>query len=151
MAIKMKITGRILEVLHVEDNPGDVFLLKQVLKGAGFPVRLNTVSDGEEAIAFLKQQAPYAQSPKPDVILLDLKLPRKDGLTVLAEIKKNPDWQNKPVIILSSSDSDLDMGWATRLNASHYVVKPMDPDQYGELVKYLREYWMKSFRNRRPT
>jgi len=142
---KAKISGRILEVLHVEDNPGDAVLLKQVLKAAGFPVRSNNVGDGESALLYLRQVAPYAQSPKPDVILLDLKLPKKDGLTVLTEIRQNPEWQAIPVIILTSSDSDLDMSWSTRLNATHYVIKPMEPDQFGELVKYLREYWMKSF------
>lgn len=151
MAIKIKIAGRAIEILHVEDNPGDVLLLKQVLKKAGFPNRLNAVQDGEQAIAFLKQQGPYAQSPKPDVILLDLKLPRKDGLTVLTEIRQNQSWQNIPVIILTNSESDLDMNWATRLNATQYVVKPMDLDHYTDLVKHLRDYWIKTFRNHKKT
>jgi two-component system, chemotaxis family, response regulator Rcp1 len=148
MAIRTKIVGRAIEILHVEDNPGDVSLLKQVLKKAGFPNRLNSVQDGEQAIAFLDHKGTYTQSPRPDVILLDLKLPRKDGLTVLTEIRQNASWQTIPVIILTSSESDLDMNWASRLNATHYVVKPMDLDHYTDLVKHLRDYWIKTFRNR---
>jgi two-component system, chemotaxis family, response regulator Rcp1 len=150
MTIRTKIAGRAIEVLHVEDNLADITLLKQVLKSSGFPNRLNSVQDGEQAIAFLSQQGSYSKSPRPDVILLDLKLPRKDGLTVLTEIRQNSSWQKIPVIILTSSESDLDMNWASRLNATHYVVKPMDLDHYTALVKHLRDYWVKTFRHHRP-
>src|SRR5260221_11782076 len=143
MKTKIKIAGRALEVLHVEDNLGDATILKEVVKRAGFPARLNRVADGEEALDFLGQRGPHFQAPKPDVILLDLKLPNKDGLTVLAEIKQNPSWQSLPVIVLTNSDSDLDLSWAQRFNASHYVVKPMELNQFGVLVKHLRDYWIK--------
>ena len=149
MAIKPKIMGRILEVLHVEDNLGDVVLLKKAVKEAGFPMRLNTVGDWDEALLFLNQQGRYAQSPRPDVLLLDLNLPKKDGMTVLVELRQNVNWQVLPVIILTSSESDLDREWADRLKVSHFVTKPMDPDQYGELMKHLKEFWIKSFRTRR--
>ncbi|SRR5579871_3948660 len=151
MALKPKITGRILEILHVEDNLGDVVLLKQVLKQAGFPLHLNTVGDWEEALLFLKGEGRFASRPKPDVLLLDLNLPKKDGMTILVEMRQNPEWRELPVIIFTSSESDLDRAWADRLNVSHFVTKPMDPDQYGELVKYLKEFWIKSFRNHRST
>lgn len=151
MALKPRIVGRILEVLHIEDNLGDVVLLKKAVKEAGFPMRLNTVGDWEEALMFLDKQGRYAQSPKPDVLLLDLNLPKKDGMTILVEIRQNPDWKSLPVIILTSSESDLDRAWADRLQVSHFVTKPMDPDQYGELMKYLKEFWIKSFRSHRST
>jgi|SRR5579872_2152971 len=148
MISKIKIAGRTLEVLHVEDNPGDATLLKEVLKKAGFPVRLSQVVDGEEAFNFLGRRGRYFSAPKPDVILLDIKLPKKDGLTVLDEIKKNPAWQSLPVIILTGSESDLDISWAQRFGVDHYVVKPTELDQFGVLVKLLRDYWVKTFQKR---
>ncbi len=151
MALKPKVAGRILEVLHVEDNLGDVVLLKKAVKDAGFPMHLNTVGDWDEALQFLNRQGRYASSPPPDVLLLDLNLPKKDGMTVLVELRQNPAWKSLPVVILTSSDSDLDRDWAVRLNVSHFVTKPMDPDQYGELMKYLKEFWVKSFGTRRTS
>lgn len=145
MALKPKITGRVLEVLHVEDNMGDVVLLKKAAKAAGFPMHLNSVGDWDEALLFLGGQGRFAGSPVPDVLLLDLNLPKKDGMTVLVEMRQNPQWRALPVIILTSSESDLDRDWAERLNVSHFVTKPMEPDQYGELMKYLKEFWIKSF------
>jgi chemotaxis family two-component system response regulator Rcp1 len=148
MISRIKIAGRTLEVLHVEDNPGDAVILKEVLKRAGFPARLNRVADGEEAFAFLSRRAPHFSAPVPDVVLLDLKLPKKDGLTVLNEIRQNPTWQFLPVIILTNSDSDLDLTWAQRYKVDHYVVKPSELDQFGVLVKLLRDYWVKTFQKR---
>jgi CheY-like chemotaxis protein len=144
MSLK-KIAGRALEILHVEDNAGDAALLKHVLKNAGFPTRLSHVPDGETALLFLGKKGPHAQAPQPDVVLLDLKLPKKGGLDVLVEIRKDPQYQHLPVIILTNSDSDLDMSWATRFNATQYIVKPMDPNHFDGLVKQLRTYWIKTF------
>lgn len=148
MSLKIKVAGRALEVLHVEDNPGDAVLLKQAVRKAGFPIRLSAVADGEEALQFLRREGSYSESPRPDVVLLDLKLPRKDGLTVLTEIRQSPDLSNMPVLIFTNSDSDLDMSWAKRCNATQYIVKPMEPDQYGGLMVNLRDYWIKTFRSR---
>ncbi|HVZ81022.1 MAG TPA: response regulator [bacterium] len=148
MIHRTKVAGRILEVLQIEDNKADTALLKQVLKGAGFPVHLSSVENGEEAMSFLRQQAPYSQSPLPNVILLDLQLPRKDGLTVLTEIRREPEWARLPIIIFTSSESDLDKEWSGRLRADHFLVKPLELDHYGPLLKVLREYWLKSFRER---
>jgi chemotaxis family two-component system response regulator Rcp1 len=150
MAPGIKIVGRFLEILQVEDNDGDARLLKQALKKAGFPSRLNSVSTGEAALDFLNKKNIYSAATRPDVILLDLKLPGKDGLTLLNEIRQSPDFKNIPVIVLTSSESDLDQDWATRLNANHYLVKPFDFEGFAELIKILREQWMKTFRKRRP-
>ncbi len=149
--MKTKIAGRAIEVLHVEDNLGDATLLKQVVKTAGFPMHLHAVPNGEEAIAFLKQENPHSSAPRPDVILLDLKLPRKSGMTVLTEIRQNSQWANLPVIVLTNSESDLDMDWATRLNAKSYMVKPMELQEFGKLVDMLREIWIKTFQKHRPS
>jgi len=151
MALKPKIVGRILEVLHIEDNLGDVVLLKKAAKAAGFPLHLNAVGDWDDALLFLNGQGRFANSPKPDVLLLDLNLPKKDGMTILVELRQDPRWRDLPVIILTSSESDLDRDWADRLNVSHFVTKPMDPDQYGEVMAYLKEFWIKSFRSHRST
>jgi CheY-like chemotaxis protein len=146
MARVIKIAGRAIEVLHVEDNQGDANLLKQILKKAGFPNKLSTVSNGEEALDFLNKVKNYSKAPRPDVILLDLKLPGKDGLTVLNEVRQSEGFKNIPVIVLTSSESDLDMDWATRLNATHYVVKPFELGGFSELIQLLREVWLKTFK-----
>jgi CheY-like chemotaxis protein len=148
MTTGIKIKGRAIEILHVEDSLGDANLLKQVLKKAGFPNKLNTVLDGEQALLFLKKEKNYTWAPKPDVILLDLKLPGKDGMTVLNEIRQNDSLTNIPVIVLTGSESELDMNWASRLNVHQYIVKPFELDGFGELTKLLREIWMKTFRKR---
>lgn len=150
MINRTRVAGRVLEVLQIEDNKADTALLKQVLKGAGFPVHLSSVENGEEAMLFLRHQGPYLQSPRPNVVLLDLQLPRKDGLTVLTEIRRVPEWARLPIIVFTSSESDLDKDWSERLRADHYLVKPLELDHYGPLLKLLREYWLKSFRER-PT
>ena len=150
MIHKTRVAGSVLEVLQIEDNKADTALLKQVLKGAGFPVRLSSVENGDEAMLFLHHQGAYAQSPRPNVVLLDLQLPRKDGLTVLTEIRRVPEWARLPIVVFTSSESDLDKDWSERLRADHYLVKPLELDHYGPLVKILRDYWLKSFRER-PT
>src|SRR5271155_3118958 len=106
MSLNLRITGRAIEILHVEDNPADANLLKQVLKKAGFPNHLYVVPDGETALAFVKKEKKHEEAPTPDVILLDLKLPKKDGLSVLNEIRQDPAHQNIPVIVLTGSDSE---------------------------------------------
>lgn len=148
MIPKTRVAGRILEVLQIEDNKADTALLKQVLKEAGFPVKLNCVENGEDAFLYLDKQGPYAHSSRPNVILLDLQLPKKDGLTVLTEIRRRPEWARLPIVIFTSSEGDLDKEWASRLKADHYLVKPLELNQYGPLVKVLRDYWLKSFRER---
>lgn len=148
MALKTKVAGRILKVLHVEDNPGDAALLKEVLKRAGFPVKVESVETGEEALQIVGQEGRHALAPRPDVVLLDLKLPRKDGLTILTEMRQKPHGHHLPIIILTSSDSERNIDWSNRLRADHYVIKPLELSEYSGLVKLLRDYWLKSFRER---
>lgn len=150
MSLKIKVAGRALEVLHVEDNMGDVALLKQVIKKAGFPIRLTSLVHGEEALAFLQQEGKFFGAPRPDVVLLDLKLPGKDGMTVLTEIRQNPVLKDIPVLIFTSSDSSLDMSWAQRCNATQYIIKPMELDQFSGLMGLLQGYWIKTFHYRLP-
>jgi CheY-like chemotaxis protein len=150
MSPGIKIAGRAIQILHVEDNYGDANILKQVLKKAGFAHQLTYVNTGEAALDFLNQRNTFSNAPRPDVILLDLTLPGKDGLTILNEIRQNSILKDIQVIILTSSESDLDMEWATRLKADHYVVKPMELEEYGELVKILRQIWLKTFQKQKP-
>jgi CheY-like chemotaxis protein len=145
MTTGIKITGRAIEILHVEDNFGDASIMKQVLKKAGFSHRLTSVNTGEAALDFLNRRNIFSTASQPDVVLLDLKLPGKDGLAVLNEIRQNPILENIPVIILTGSESDSDMGWATRLKANHYVIKPLEIEGYRELTDILRKIWLKTF------
>jgi CheY-like chemotaxis protein len=150
MSLKIKVSGRALQVLHVEDNAGDAVLLKQVLKKAGFPIQLTNVPSGEEAISYLQKEGKYIGTAKPDVVLLDLGLPGKNGLTVLTEIRQNTEYREIPVLIFTNSDSFLDMSWAQRCNATQYLVKPDDLEQYDGLVGFLQTYWVKTFHYRLP-
>ncbi len=145
MTTSIKIAGRAIEILHVEDNFGDAGVMKQVLKKAGFPNRLTNVNTGEAALDFLNRRNAFSAAVQPDVVLLDLKLPGKDGLGVLNEIRQSEVLKNIPVIVLTGSESDLDLDWANRLKANHYVVKPFEVEGYKELTDILRKIWMKTF------
>ena len=146
MATRINIAGRATELLHVEDNPGDVALVKELLKGAGFPVRVSVARDGEEALAFLRRRGPFSASPRPDVILLDLHLPKKDGLEVLSEIKQDRELKDIPVFILSNSESEAAEAKARRLKADLFMGKPMDMRHFAFLAKRLRDFWIRTFR-----
>ncbi len=148
MSLKVNIQGRVIEILSVEDNPSDAGLLKQVLKKAGFPSHLSIVPDGEQALDFINRKKTFTQAPKPDVILLDLKLPKKDGFSVLNEIRQDPENQHIPVIVLTGSDSELNVDWAKRLQANHYLLKPYDLEGFKKLLDLLRAIWMKTFHKR---
>lgn len=129
-------------ILLVEDNPADVRLTKEALASAKVLHDLDVVEDGLEAVAFLHREPPYADAHRPDLILLDLNLPRKDGREVLAEIKSNPSLLNIPVVILTSSRSDEDVFKTYDLHANGYIIKPVDIDQFFEAIKQVNEFWM---------
>ncbi len=130
------------EILLVEDNPGDVRLTKEALEEAKMLNTLNVAKDGIEAMAFLHREGKHANAPRPDLILLDLNLPGKDGREVLAEIKANDHLKSIPVVILTTSETEEDILKSYNLHANCYVVKPIDLDQFLEVVKTLQGFWL---------
>src|SRR5438128_1024631 len=131
-----------VEILLVEDNPGDIRLIQEAFKESGFSSRLNITRDGEQALSFLRKEGIYSKSSRPAFILLDLNLPRKDGREVLAEIKRDKGLRQIPVVILSTSTNDEDVVRAYDLHANCYVPKPLDMDNLVELGRSLEEFWL---------
>ena len=131
-----------IEILLVEDNPGDVTLTIEALKDVKFHNRLSVVEDGMDAMAFLRKEGKYADAPRPDLILLDLNLPRKNGREVLAEIKSDENLKVIPVVILTTSAADQDVIKAYKLNANCYVTKPVDLYQFIEVVRQIEVFWL---------
>ncbi len=135
-------TGRPIEILLVEDNPGDVRLTQEALKDAKVLNKLRVVSDGVEALAFLRRQGKYAHAVRPGLILLDLNLPKMDGRKVLAEIKEDPDLKRIPVVVLTISKADEDIIKTYELHANCYITKPVDLEQFMEVVKAIENFWL---------
>jgi two-component system, chemotaxis family, response regulator Rcp1 len=131
-----------IEILLVEDNPGDARLTGEVLRDARVSNRLTAVPDGVEALAFLRQQRQYAAAVRPDLILLDLNLPKKDGREVLTEIKADAALRRIPVVVLTSSQAEDDILRAYDLNANCYVTKPVDLDQFIRVVRSIEDFWL---------
>ena len=131
-----------IEILLVEDNDGDVFLTQEALRSAKVTNRLSVVHDGVEAMEFLRQSGKYAQAPRPDLILLDLNMPRMDGREVLAAIKPDPDLRQIPVVVLTSSKAEQDVLRAYDLHANCYIVKPVDFASLIDVVKCVEEFWL---------
>jgi two-component system, chemotaxis family, response regulator Rcp1 len=134
--------GKEIEILLVEDNPGDVRLTVEALREAKVHNRLSIVNDGEEAMAFLRRQGKYADAPRPDLILLDLNLPRKDGREVLAEVKSDPELRSIPVVILTTSQAEQDILRSYELHANCYVTKPVDLEQFMIVVRSIENFWL---------
>lgn len=132
---------RSIEVLLVEDNPGDVRLAMEALKEAKLANHVSVAGDGEEALAFLRKEGKHASAVRPDLILLDLNLPKKDGREVLAEIKKDSDLKRIPVVILTTSTAEEDILKAYNLHANCYVSKPVDFDKFTQVVKHIENFW----------
>lgn len=130
------------EVLLVEDNPGDVYLTEEAFREGGFPHRLSVVNDGEQALQFLRKQGRYEDAPMPDVILLDLNMPRMDGSEVLAELKTDPMLKFIPVIVLTTSEAEHDVWKAYRLHANCYLTKPIDVGDFIRKIKTLEDFWL---------
>jgi len=131
-----------IEILLVEDNSDEAQLTMDVLREGRIRNQIHWVEDGEEAMAFLRRQGRYAAAPRPDLILLDLKLPRMGGQEVLAEIKQSPLWKRIPVVIMTSSDDEKDILTAYDRHANCYVTKPIDLDKFMEAVRGIEEFWM---------
>jgi chemotaxis family two-component system response regulator Rcp1 len=132
---------RPIEVLLVEDNPGDVRLTQEALREGKVINHLNVVNDGVEATDFLRRLGRYATAPRPDLILLDLNLPRKNGREVLEEIKADPDLRRIPVMVLTTSKLDQDLYGAYNLHANCYITKPVDLDQFLNVVRSIEHFW----------
>ena len=131
-----------MEVLLVEDSAGDVRLTREALKDAKVHVHLQVVSDGIEAMAFLKREGQHVQAPRPDLILLDLNLPKKDGRQVLEEIKQSPSLKSIPVVILTTSASEADILRSYMLHANCYITKPVDLNGFLDVVKSIDNFWL---------
>jgi two-component system, chemotaxis family, response regulator Rcp1 len=133
---------RPIDILLVEDNPGDADLVLEALEFSKLHNTVHIVSDGEKAMLFLRRQGPYAKVPRPDLILLDLNLPRKDGREVLAEIKADGDLRIIPVVILTTSKADEDVLKAYQLHANCYIPKPFDFTQLVTIVRSIEAFWL---------
>ncbi len=134
--------SKLIEILLVEDNPGDVRLTREAMKEAKIQNNLNVVEDGVEAMSFLRQERKYKDSPRPDLILLDLNLPRKNGREVLAEIKEDADLRFIPVVILTTSSAEEDIVRSYNHHANCYITKPVDLEQFINVVKSIQDFWL---------
>lgn len=138
----MNCSGKPVDVLLVEDNPGDVRLTREALRESKVNTVLSVVSNGVEALAFLRNESPYEQAPRPDLILLDLNLPRKDGREVLSELKGDGHLRQIPVVVLTTSRAEDDISGAYDLHANCYVPKPVDLDQFIDVVQMINDFWL---------
>jgi chemotaxis family two-component system response regulator Rcp1 len=134
--------GVAIEVLLVEDSPGDVRLTKEAFRAANGAIQLHVACDGVEAMAFLKQTGAYAASPRPDLILLDLNLPKMDGREVLALIKEDASLKTIPTVILTTSDAEIDIVKSYELHANCYLSKPVELAAFESLVKSINDFWL---------
>ncbi len=134
--------GMPIEVLLVEDSPGDVRLTREAFHEVNQSVHLNVATDGVEAMAFLKHQGIHARAPRPDLILLDLNLPKMDGREVLAQIKKDESLKTIPTVILTTSEAEVDIAKSYQLQANCYLSKPVELDAFESLVKSINDFWL---------
>jgi CheY-like chemotaxis protein len=136
-----KMIGKPVEILLVEDNPGDVRLTQEALNDGKVRNNMHVAEDGVEAVAFLRREGKYADAPRPDLILLDLNLPKKDGREVLADIKTDDDLKRIPVVVLTTSKAEQDIFRAYDQHANCYITKPVDLDQFITIVKGIEDFW----------
>jgi CheY-like chemotaxis protein len=130
-----------IEVLLVEDSSGDVRLTREAFRDAKVHINLHVASDGMEAMTFLRGEGEHADAPRPDLILLDLNLPKKDGREVLKEIKESATLKSIPVVVLTTSASEADILWSYRLHANCYITKPVGLDGFLEVIKSIGSFW----------
>jgi CheY-like chemotaxis protein len=131
-----------IEVLLVEDDPGDVLMTQEAFEEHKVRNRLHVVNDGVDAVAFLRREGEYAGAPRPDLVLLDLNLPRRDGREVLAEIKNDPDLCHIPVVVLTTSQADEDIVRSYQLHANAYVTKPVDFERFIAVVRQIDNFFV---------
>ncbi len=135
--------SRQIEILLIEDNPGDARLTQEAMRAAKMTNVLHVVEDGVQAMEFLRQRSRFKDAPRPDLILLDLNLPKKDGRAVLAEVKADPDLRRIPVVVLTTSRSEEDVMQAYDMHANAYVTKPVNLEQFMRIVALIDEFWLK--------
>ena len=134
-------SGHPADILLVEDNPSDVYLTEEALRSVGVTSRLHVAADGIEAMAFLRREGMHAEAPRPDLVLLDLNLPRKDGRRVLTEIKEDDMLRRIPIIVLTTSNAPSDVVKCYDLHANCYIVKPVDFDEFETVIRAIEEFW----------
>jgi CheY-like chemotaxis protein len=135
-------SGMSVEVLLVEDNAGDVRLTQEAFRDANMAIRFHVACDGVEAMAFLRREGPHKNAPRPDLVLLDLNLPRMDGREVLAHIKQDERLKSIPTVILTTSEAEVDVMRSYQLQANCYLTKPVQLDAFESLVKSINEFWL---------
>jgi chemotaxis family two-component system response regulator Rcp1 len=131
-----------IQVLLVEDSPGDVRLTREALRDANVAIQLHVATDGVDAMAFLRREGAHAGAPRPDLILLDLNLPRMDGREVLAQIKADADLKTIPTIILTTSEAEVDIQKSYQLQANSYLSKPVQLDRFENMMKSINDFWL---------
>jgi len=134
--------GMPIEVLLIEDSPGDVRLTQEAFRDANKSIHLHVASDGVEAMAFLRREGPHAHAPRPELILLDLNLPKMDGREVLVHIKEDASLKTIPTVILTTSESEADIAKSYQLQANCYLSKPVQLDAFESLVKSINDFWL---------
>jgi CheY-like chemotaxis protein len=138
----MRMMSDVVDILLVEDNPGDVRLTREALKEAKVRNELHVATDGVEALAFLRREGVHKKAVRPSLVLLDLNLPRKNGREVLAEMKEDPDLRRIPVVILTTSQAEQDIVKAYDLHVNCYINKPVDLEQFLQVVKSIEDFWL---------
>jgi len=134
--------NRPINILLIEDNPGDVRLTQEAFKEGRLTTKMEVAMDGVEAIKHLRKQTPYEEVPTPDLILLDLNLPKKDGREVLEEIKADPDLRRIPVVILTTSNAEQDIMKSYNLHVNCYINKPVDFDKFFDIIQKIEDFWL---------
>jgi CheY-like chemotaxis protein len=134
--------GRPIEILLIEDNPGDVDLTREMVENSKVRNVINNVSDGFEAMAYLRREHPYSAAKRPDLILLDLNLPRKDGRAVLSEIKQDTHFKDIPVVVLTTSEAESDVLKSYQLHANCYITKPVDLNKFTNIIRSIEDFWL---------
>jgi chemotaxis family two-component system response regulator Rcp1 len=142
MIQKSQVPSALVEILLVDDSAGDVRLTREALKGAQIHINLNVVSDGADAMAYLRREKHHATASRPDLILLDLNLPKKDGRDVLKEIKESDALKSIPVVVLTTSAARLDVERSYQLHANCYITKPIDLPGFSKVVKSIDNFWL---------
>ena len=135
-------SGKVIEILLVEDNPGDARLTQEAFRESKVANNLHVVSDGALAMEFLRRQGPYAKAPRPDIVLLDLNLPKKDGRQVLVEMKSDPELKSIPTVVLTTSEAEQDIVQSYQLHANCYLTKPVDLDKFLKIIRCIEDFWL---------